>query len=145
TWLGLSTAAVLIVAAGAFWWLAGAPQSSVPVFDKPSVAVLPFDNLGGDALWDRFADGLTEDIITDLAHVKTLYVIAGNSTSVYKGKAIDIRQIGRELGVEYVLEGSIRTAGDEMRVTAQLINAKTGSEVWSERYDRPTEHIFAVQ
>ena len=143
-WLGIAVVALLVAAGGAFWFSDGL-QRSAPIFDKPSVAVLPFDNLGDDAKWDRFADGLTEDIITDLALSKTLYVIARNSTSVYKGKGVDIRQVGRDLGVEYVLEGSIQATGNQMRVTAQLINATSGSHVWLERYDRPAHDIFAVQ
>jgi len=144
-WLGLAVVALLVAAGATFWFADGLQRSGSPVFDKPSVAVLPFDNLGDDAKWDRFADGLTEDIITDLALSKTLYVIARNSTAVYKGKAVDIRQVGRDLGVEYVLEGSIQASGNQMRVTAQLINATSGSHVWSERYDRPAQDIFAVQ
>src|SRR5262249_32964991 len=129
---------------GAFFALESRPNRT-PVFDKPSIAVLPFDNLGEDPKWERFADGMTEDIITDLSHSKSLFVIARNSTEIYKGKAVDIRQGGRDLGVKYVLEGSIQAAGDHMRVTAQLIEADTGSHVWSDRYDRPVDDIFAVQ
>ena len=106
---------------------------------------MPFDNIGDDPKWERLADGITEDIITDLSHSKDLIVIARNSTEVYKGKPIDIRQIGRDLGVKYVLEGSIQSMGDRIRVNAQLIEAATGSHVWSERYDRPVDDLFAVQ
>ncbi len=113
--------------------------------DKPSVAVLPFDNIGDDPQWQRFADGITEDIIADLSHHKDLIAIARNSTEVYKGKPIDIRQIGRDLNVKYVLEGSIQSLGERIRVTAQLIEAASGSQVWSERYDRPADDLFAVQ
>ena len=88
---------------------------------------MPFENIGDDPKWERFADGITEDIITDLSHSKALSVIARNSTEVYKGKAIDIRQVGRDLGVKYVLEGSIQTMGERIRVTAQLIEANTGN------------------
>ena len=95
--------------------------------DKSSVAVLPFDNIGTDPKWDRLADGMTEDIITDLSHSKDLVVIARNSTELYKGKPIDIRQIGRDLNVKYVVEGSIQSMGDQIRVTAQLIEAASGS------------------
>src|SRR5262245_20959150 len=113
--------------------------------DKSSVAVLPFDNIGTDPKWDRLADGMTEDIITDLSHSRDLFVIARNSTEGYKGKPIDIRQIGRDLNVKYVLEGSIRSMGHQIRVTAQLIEAASGNQVWSERYDRPVDDLFAVQ
>ncbi len=120
-------------------------SSGPPQPDKPSVAVLPFDNIGADPKWERLADGITEDIITDLAHSKDLVVIARNSTGVYKGKPVDIRQIGRDLGVKYVLEGSIQSIGERIRVTAQLIEAASGGHVWSERYDRPVDDLFAVQ
>jgi TolB-like protein/Tfp pilus assembly protein PilF len=116
-----------------------------PLPDKPSIAVLPFDNIGDDPKWERFADGITEDVITDLAHSKDLIVIARNSTAVYEGKPIDIRQIGRDLGVKYVLEGTIQSMGERIRVTAQLIETASGSHVWSERYDRPVDDLFAVQ
>ncbi len=106
---------------------------------------MPFVNIGDDPQGARFADGITEDIITDLSHSKDLLVIAGNSTAVYKGKPIDIRQIGRDLNVKYVLEGSIQSLGERIRVTAQLIEAASGSHVWSERYDRPADDLFAVQ
>src|SRR5262245_13025194 len=116
-----------------------------PASDKPAIAVLPFDNKGGDEVTARLADGITEDIITDLARFRDLDVIARNSTAVYKDKAIDVRQIGRELNVGYVLEGSIQRQGTQFRVTAQLIDTATGAHVWSERWDRPDQDIFAVQ
>lgn len=142
--LGILAAALLIVVAASVWGMMGRNAGpSLP--DKPSIAVLPFDNIGNDPQWERFADGVTEDIITDLAHSKDLIVIARNSSEVYKGKPIDIRQIGRELGVKYVLEGSIQSMGEQIRVTAQLIEAASGSHVWSERYDRPADDLFAVQ
>jgi TolB-like protein/class 3 adenylate cyclase len=136
---------LLLIAGGAFWMLNRQPSAAPPVFDRPSIAVLPFSNLADDPKWERFADGVTEDIITDLSHSKDLYVIARNSTMIYKDKPIDIRQIGRDLGVHYVLEGSIQGAGDKVRVTAQLIDTASGSHVWSERYDRTADDIFAVQ
>jgi TolB-like protein/class 3 adenylate cyclase/Tfp pilus assembly protein PilF len=140
-------ALVLPVVAGALVWdfHFREPATSLPLPDKPSIAVLPFDSLGDDKKWDRFADGVTEDIITDLSHSKDLFVIARNSTAVYKGKSVDIRQVGRDLGVKYVLEGSIQPAGDRVRATAQLVEAATGTHVWSERYDRPADDLFAVQ
>jgi TolB-like protein len=137
-------AAVLLIITASLWGLSS--WNSAPSLpDKSSVAVLPFDNIGTDSKWDRLADGITEDIITDLSHSKDLIVIARNSTEVYKGKPIDIRQIGRDLNVKYVLEGSIQSMGDQIRVTAQLIEAASGSQVWSERYDRPVDDLFAVQ
>ena len=107
--------------------------------------MLPFDNLGGDEATGRLADGITEDIITDLARFRDLDVIARNSTEVYKGKPVDVRQVGKDLNVGYVLEGSIQRQGDSVRVTGQLIDAGTGAHVWSERWDRPAEDMFAVQ
>jgi TolB-like protein len=106
---------------------------------------LPFENIGNDPRWDRFADGVTEDIITDLSHSKDLFVVARNSTEVYRGKPADVRTIGRDLGVRYVLEGSIQPSSDQIRVTAQLIDTRTGSHVWSNRYDRPATDLFKVQ
>jgi adenylate cyclase len=113
--------------------------------DKPSIAVLPFDNLSGDPEQGYFADGITEDIITDLSKVSGLFVIARTSSFAYKGQAPDIRKISRELGVRYVLEGSVRRAAGRIRINAQMIDATTGGHLWTERYDRDLEDIFAVQ
>lgn len=142
--IGILATAVLLFFAASFSLMKG---QSTPAshFDKPSIAVLPLENIGGDPKWQRLADGMTEDIITDLAHSKGLLVIARNSTEVYKGKPVDIRQIGRNLQVKYILEGSIQPMGERIRVTAQLIEAASGSHVWSERYDRPADDLFAVQ
>lgn len=142
--LGLLAGAVLLIAAASLWALSGW-NVLPPLPDKPSIAVLPFDNIGHDARWERFADGITEDIITDLSHSKDLIVIARNSTEVYKDKPIDIRKVGRDLNVKYVLEGGIQSIGERIRVTAQLIEATSGSHVWSERYDRHVDDLFAVQ
>ena len=120
-----------------------APTLTLP--DKPSIAVLPFQNLSGDPDQEYFADGMVEDIITGLSHIKWLFVIARNSTFTYKGRPIDVKQVGRELGVRYVLEGSVRKAADRVRITGQLIDAATGAHVWAERYDRRLEDIFALQ
>ena len=120
-------------------------DSIAPSSEKASIAVLPFENIGNDPKWDRFADGVTEDIVTDLSHSKDLFVVARNSTEVYRGKPADVRSIGRDLGARYVLEGSIQPTGDQIRVTAQLVEAASGSHVWSERYDRPVDDLFAVQ
>jgi TolB-like protein/Tfp pilus assembly protein PilF len=107
--------------------------------------VLPFDNLSGEARYERLADGVTEDIITDLSRFRDLFVIARNSTFFYKDKPTDVRQIARELGVRYVLEGSLQAQDERVRITAQLVDATTGNHVWSERYDRPLDDIFALQ
>ncbi len=112
---------------------------------RPSIAVLPFENLGGDREQDYFADGISEDLITELARFQELSVVARNTTFAYKGKATNIKDVGRELGVRYVLEGSVRRAGNRVRVTAQLIDARTGHHVWAERFDRDVEDLFAVQ
>lgn len=124
---------------------AAVPKPASKPFDKPSIAVLPFANLGSDPEHDFLADGVTEDIITALARLRWLFVIARNSTFVYKGKAADVRQVARDLGVRYVLEGSVRTAGRRIRITGQLIDAETGKHIWAEKYDREFEDIFAVQ
>ncbi len=112
---------------------------------KPSIAVLPFTNMSGDAEQEYFSDGITDDIITELSRFRSLFVIARNSSFQYKGKNVDVRRVARELGVQYVVEGSIRRIADRVRVTAQLIDAKSGSHLWAERYDRGVKDIFAVQ
>jgi adenylate cyclase len=117
----------------------------LPLPDKPSIAVLPFQNMSGDPEQEYFTDGVTEDIITELSRFHSLFVIARNSSFSYKGKSLNIQQIGRELGVRYVLEGSIRKSSNRIRVTAQLIDTLTANHIWAERYDRVLEDIFAVQ
>ncbi|CAN5221025.1 adenylate/guanylate cyclase domain-containing protein [soil metagenome] len=119
------------------------PELALP--DRPSIAVLPFQNMSGDPEQDYFSDGIAEDIITALSKLRWFFVIARNSTFGYKGKPVDVRQISRDLGVRYVLEGSVRKSGDRLRVTSQLIDAKTGGHVWAERYDRSVTDLFAVQ
>ena len=124
---------------------AGIPEKTpLPLPDKPSIAVLPFDNMSDDPRQEYFSDGITEDIITALSKVPELFVIARNSTFTYKGKPVKIQQVGRELGVKYVLEGSVRKAGNKVRITAQLIDAADGHHLWAERYDRELKDIFAV-
>ncbi|CDX20486.1 putative adenylate cyclase 3 [Mesorhizobium sp. ORS 3324] len=113
--------------------------------DKPSIAVLPFQNMSGDPEQEYFGDGIAEDIITALSKLRGFFVIARNSTFAYKGKAPDIRQVARELGVRYILEGSVRKADERVRVTGQLVDAASGNHIWAERYDRPASDIFAVQ
>jgi TolB-like protein len=117
----------------------------LPLPDKPSIAVLPFTNMSGDPEQEYFSDGITEDIITELSRFKNLFVIARNSTFAFKGQAVDVGKVSAKLGVGYLVEGSVRKAGNRVRVTAQLIEAKTGNHLWAERYDRDLEDIFAVQ
>jgi adenylate cyclase len=126
---------------------AGIPEISgeFKLPDKPSIAVLPFTNMSGDPEQEYFGDGMTEDLITDLSKLSGLFVIARNSTFTYKEKSVNVQQVGRELGVRYVLEGSVRKASDRVRITAQLVDAKTGGHLWAERYDRNLENIFALQ
>src|SRR2546421_977214 len=112
------------------------PGPALPLPDKPSLAVLPFTNLSSDPEQEYFADGMVEDIITGLSRSKSLFVIARHSTFTYKGKTFDIKQVGRELGVRYVLEGSVRRVGDRVRITGQLVEAATGNHIWADRYDR---------
>jgi TolB-like protein/Flp pilus assembly protein TadD len=121
------------------------PASGLTLPDKPSIAVLAFQNMSGDTEQEFFADGIAEDIITALSKAHWLFVIARNSSFSYKGKSVDMREVGRDLGVRYVLEGSVRKAGNRVRITAQLIDATSGHHVWAERYDRALEDIFAVQ
>jgi adenylate cyclase len=120
-----------------------APAPALP--DKPSIAVLPFLNMSGDQEQEYFVDGMTEDLITDLSKVSGLFVIARNSSFTYKGKAVDVKRIGRELGVRHVLEGSVRKAGNRVRITAQLIDAGSGGHLWAERFDRDLTDIFSME
>ena len=120
-------------------------KPALPLPDKPSIAVLPFQNMSGDAEQDYFADGIVDDIITALTRMRWLFVIARNSSFTYKGRAVDVKQVGRELGVRYVLEGGVRKSANRIRITAQLIDATTGAHIWAERYDRDLTDIFAVQ
>jgi TolB-like protein len=113
--------------------------------DRPSIAVLPFANMSGDPEQEYFSDGITEDIVTELSRFSELFVIARNSSFQCRGQTVDVRQVGRELGVRYVLEGSIRRSGDWIRISVQLIDALTGTHRWAERYDRQLEDVFAVQ
>jgi TolB-like protein len=116
-----------------------------PLPDKPSIAVLPFTNMSGDPEQEYFSDGITEDLITDLSKISNLFVIASNSVFTYKGKSVKISQVAEELGVQYVLEGSVRRAEDQVRINAQLIDATTGGHLWAERYDGMMENVFALQ
>ncbi len=148
----------LIVGVGAFAGWKFYPRESAPLLEiaseerkvsplpeKPSIAVLPFDNLSGDPEQEYFSDGITEDLITDLSKISGLFVIARNSVFTYKGRAVKIKEVGRELGVRYVLEGSVRKANNRVRITAQLVDATTEGHLWAERYDRDLKDIFALQ
>jgi adenylate cyclase len=149
--------ALLVVAGGVALWksshspisptieAASVEKMAFPLPDKPSIAVLPFDNLSGDPEQEYFSDGLTEEIISALSGVPKLFVIARNSTFTYKGKPVKAQQVAEELGVRYVLEGSVRKAGDKVRITAQLVDALNGHHLWAKRYDRNISDIFAVQ
>ena len=121
------------------------PRPALTLPDKPSIAVLPFTNLSSDPEQDYFADGMVEDIITALSHFKALFVIARNSSFTYKGRAVDVKQIGRELGVRYVLEGSVRKAANRVRITGQLVDTATGAHLWAERFDGGLGDIFDLQ
>ncbi len=157
SWKRMALAAVvfvLIVVTGVSLWLrpwqatmepASVERMAFPLPDKPSIAVLPFANMSDDTSQEYFADGLTEDLITDLSKVSGLFVIARNSTFAYKGKTHDVRQVAEELGIRYVLEGSVRRAGDQVRINAQLIDATTGGHLWAERYDGGLSDVFGLQ
>jgi TolB-like protein/class 3 adenylate cyclase len=141
-------AGLLLVAGGVVAWrlyMAPTGSTALELPDRPSIAVLPFANLSGDPAQGYFSDGMTEDLITGLSKVSGLFVIARNSIVPYKGKAVRPEQVSRELGVRYVLEGSVRKAGNRVRITAQLIDASSGYHLWAERYDRELKDIFAVQ
>src|SRR5216684_4160128 len=125
--------------------LAMSQPQVLPPPDKPSIAVLPFQNMSGDPEQEYFADGIVEDIITTLSRFKALFVIARNSSFTYKGRAVDVKQVGRELGVRYVLEGSVRKAGGRIRVTGQLIDSQTGTHLWADRFEGKVEDVFDLQ
>ena len=145
--------ALLLIVGGLLIWrtafppvqIASVEKMAFPLPDKPSIAVLPFDNLSKDPEQEYFSDGLTEEIISALSSVPKLFVIARNSTFTYKGKPVKVQQVSEELGVQYVLEGSVRKGGDKIRVIAQLVDALTGNHLWAKRYDRNLSDIFAVQ
>jgi len=146
--IAMAAAAVVLVGAIGFglWWAQpwkhgeGAAQP-----DRPSIAVLPFTNMSNDAQQEYFSDGVTEDLITDLSRISGLFVIARNTVFTYKGRAVNVKDVSEELGVRYVLEGSVRRSGDRVRITAQLIDTRSGGHVWAERYDRKLGDIFALQ
>jgi adenylate cyclase len=153
-WAALAIGFIIVVGALAIWNFyfrpppiepASVEKMAYPLPEKPSIAVLPFDNLSGDPEQEYFSDGITEEIITALSKTPKLFVIARNSTFTYKGKPVKVQQVGRELGVKYVLEGSVRKAGGKVRITAQLADAQTGHHLWADRYDRDLKDIFAIQ
>jgi len=144
----VAAVAVLLLLGAAGWagWRWLTPESAgLPLPDRPSVAVLPFANLSQDSAQEYFSDGVTEDLITGLSKVSGLFVIARNSVFTYKGRAVKIRDVGRDLGVRYVLEGGVQRSGSRVRITAQLVDATTGYHIWAERYDREVRDIFALQ
>ena len=152
--LALAVVLIMIVAALAIWRfylrpppveVASKEKMAFPLPDKPSIAVLPFVNMSGDPKEEYFSDGMTEEIITALSKSSNLFVISRQSTFTYKGKPVKVKQVSEELGVRYVLEGSVRKAGDKVRITAQLIDALSGHHLWAERYDRDLKDIFALQ
>jgi len=149
-----SIAIIILVAGALSIWIffmrsenevASVAKTALPLPDNPSIAVLPFQNLSGDPEQDYFSDGLTEDLITDLSKISGLFVIARHSSFVYKGKSIQIAEVGRELGVQYILEGSVRKAGDRVRITAQLVDTTTQRHLWAHRFDRELKDIFMLQ
>jgi adenylate cyclase len=133
------------VRAGAFCALSDRPSAALPLPDKPSIAVLPFENMSGDSEQEYFADGMVEEITTALSRFKWLFVIARNSSFTFKGKAVDIKEVGRRLGVRYVLEGSVRKVAGKVRITGQLIDAITGAHIWADRFERDLTDVFALQ
>ncbi|MGD9241606.1 MAG: adenylate/guanylate cyclase domain-containing protein, partial [Desulfobacterales bacterium] len=153
--IAISAAVVVVIAVGLGIWQfymrrpaiepASSENMAFPLPDKPSIAILPFDNMSDDPKQEYFSDGITEEIITALSKTPKMLVIARNSTFSYKGKAVKIKQVAEELGVRYVLEGSVRKAEGKVRITAQLIDAKTGHHLWAERYDRDLKDIFEIQ
>ena len=154
-WLAIAVGVlgVAAIAGGLVWWQPWQPtreptpleEATLPLPNRPSIAVLPFANLSDDPTQEYFADGMTEDLITDLSKISGLFVIARNSSFAYKGKSTDIRQVGRELGVRNVLEGSVRRFGDRVRINVQLVDATTGGHKWAERYDGSLSDVFALQ
>ena len=146
-WIAAAAIAVVVAAAGAWVMLKSGSNAgrNVASAGRASIAVLPFNNMSGDPSQDYLSDGITEAILTALAHSPTLFVMARNSSFAFKGKAVDVTEAGRKLGVRYVVEGSVQKSADKLRVTAQLIDAQSGNHVWAEKFDRPFEDIFAVQ
>ncbi len=154
SYIAVTAVVVLVVAASVFGWLRpwepreepdSIDRMAFPLPDKPSIAVLPFTNMSDDPEQEYFSDGISEDIITDLSRLSNLIVIARNSSFTYKGSPVKVQQVGQDLGVRYVLEGSVRKAGDRVRITAQLVDTSSGHHLWAERYDRKLTDIFELQ
>jgi len=124
---------------------AAVQPDAAPLPDNPSIAALPFQNIGGDPEQEYFVDGMVEEIITALSRIRWLFVVARNSSFTYKGQAVDVKQVGRELGVRYVLEGSVRKGGNRVRITGQLIDAVSGTHLWADRFDGLIEDVFELQ
>ena len=145
--IGLVVAVVFIVGGGLAWWHPWQPKTepAYPLPDKPSIAILPFDNLSDDPSQEYFVDGMTEDLITDLAKIESLFVIARNTVFTYKNRSVIVPDVARELGVKYVLEGSVRRVADQVRINTQLIDGASGEHIWAERYDGSITDIFALQ
>ncbi len=151
--IAAAVAVLVAIIGGALWWQTWAPdvepaaleKMALPLPDKPSIAVLPFDNISNDPDQEYFADGIAEDIITDLSQISGLFVIARNSSFAYKGHAVDVRTVAEELGIRYVLEGSVRKVGGQVRINAQLIDAMTAGHLWAARYDGSLDDVFALQ
>jgi TolB-like protein/class 3 adenylate cyclase/Flp pilus assembly protein TadD len=151
--IAVVVAVLAAIAGGALWWQSWAPDVEpaslekmvLPLPDKPSIAVLPFDNISNDSDQEYFVEGIAEDIITDLSQISGLFVIARNSSFVYKGRAVDVHTVAEELGVRFVLEGSVRKVGAQVRINAQLIDATTGGHLWAARYDGSLDDVFALQ
>jgi TolB-like protein len=144
-WIGIGIATAAVGALVAVWLLVHGPRRAAPAEGGRSIAVLPFQNVGGRPEDEYFSDGMTDSLITEVARIKGLLVIARNSAFRYKGAALDVRKVGQELGVRYVLEGSVQRASDSVRVNAQLIDATTGYGLWAEKYDRPVKEVFALE
>ncbi|RMD65183.1 MAG: hypothetical protein D6826_00700 [Alphaproteobacteria bacterium] len=146
-WAGVAIPILVLVILGTAWWLDEGEvfQASPQLPTKPSIAVLPFENLSGDPDQDYFADAFTEDLITDLSRIRDAFVIARRTSFTFKGKAVGVKEVAADLGVRYVLEGSVRRSGGQVRINAQLIDGQTGSHVWSDRYDRALTDVFSVQ
>jgi len=152
-WIGLALAALVFVAGAALWWMvpwsgrfeASHPQTVAATAERPAIAVLPFDNMSNDPDQEYFADGMTDDLITDLSKISALMVIARNSVFAYKGRTATAAEVARELGVRYVLEGSVRKSGGRVRINSQLIDTTSGAEIWADRFDREIGDIFSLQ
>src|SRR5262249_15161102 len=151
-WRLPAAAALVVLLGGLAVWLqqrpaetAGVERTAPPLPDRPSIAVLPFDNLSADPEQGYFADGMTEDLITDLSKLSGIFVIARNSSWTYKGKPTKVQQVAQELGVRYILEGSVQRQGNQVRINAQLIDGMGGQHLWADRYDGTMDDVFGLQ